>query len=68
QAGDREIARHLYFRDYLKSHPAEAKKYADLKIKLAQKLPHDRRGYVQNKQGYVEALEKKAIAWVRDLK
>ena len=35
QVGSSEIARHLFFRDYLKSHPDEAKEYANLKIKLA---------------------------------
>jgi len=63
QVGSPEIARHLFFRDYLKSHPEEAKKYADLKITLAKQFANDRHGYVLNKQDYVKALEKKAIAW-----
>ncbi len=63
QIGSPEITRHLYFRDYLKSHPDEAKEYANLKIKLTQQFTNDRRGYVQNKQDYVKALEKRAIDW-----
>lgn len=63
QVGSSEIARHLYFRDYLKSHPEEAKEYANLKIKLAAQFANDRRGYFKNKRDYVNALEKKAIQW-----
>lgn len=63
QVGSPEIARHLYLRDYLKSHPDDAKEYADLKIKLALQFSHDRRSYVKNKQDFVTALEKKAIDW-----
>jgi GrpB-like predicted nucleotidyltransferase (UPF0157 family) len=68
QVGSPEIARHLYFRDYLKSHPIEAKIYGDLKIKLAIQFANDREGYVQNKHNYVKALEKKAIDWFNDFK
>jgi GrpB-like predicted nucleotidyltransferase (UPF0157 family) len=48
--------------------PYKAKEYADLKIKLAQQFTHDRRGYVQNKQDYIKALEKRAIDWFHNLK
>lgn len=65
QEDSQEIARHLCFRDYLKSHPNEAKEYAELKIKLAKQFAYDRRGYVENKKDYVKLLEKKAIAWQR---
>ncbi len=63
QVNNPEIARHLYFRDYLKSHPKDAEEYAKLKIELASRFSHDRQGYIQNKKNYVDALEKKAIAW-----
>lgn len=63
QVGSSDIPRHLYFRDYLISHPDEAKKYAHLKITLAQQFSQDRRGYVQNKEEYVKALEERAVAW-----
>lgn len=68
QVGSVEIARHLYVRDYLKSHPDEAKEYANLKIKLAQQFTNDRRGYVKNKEDYVKALEQRAIEWFQSLK
>lgn len=64
QTNSQEIARHLYVRDYLKTHADEAKAYAEFKIKLAKQFSDDRRGYVQSKHAYVKALEEKAIAWV----
>lgn len=66
QVGNPEIIRHLYVRDYLKSHPDEAGRYANLKIKLAQQFANNRRGYVHNKQDYIRALEKRAIDWFRN--
>lgn len=65
QTGSHKIARHLHLRDYLIAHPAEARAYAELKLKLATQFAHDRRGYVTNKQDYVKALEKRALTWVR---
>jgi len=66
QADSADIARHLYFRDYLKSHPKEAKEYADFKIKLAQQFANDRRSYVLSKQDFVKTLEQKAIDWSKE--
>lgn len=63
QTGSFDIARHLYFRDYLIAHPVDAKAYADLKIKLAKQFSDNRRAYVENKQDYVKQLEEKAIKW-----
>ncbi|MCC2666702.1 MAG: glutamate-rich protein [Gammaproteobacteria bacterium] len=60
QTGNSEIARHLAFRDYLKSHPKEAEEYATLKMKLASQFAHDRQAYVKNKEAFIKALEKKA--------
>jgi GrpB-like predicted nucleotidyltransferase (UPF0157 family) len=56
ESNSQDIARHLYFRDYLKSHPKEAKEYANLKIKLAEQFAHNRRAYVQNKQEFVRRM------------
>lgn len=63
QTGSSEIPRHLYFRDYLRTHPDEAKEYAALKIKLAQQFADNRRNYVLSKHDFVKTLEKKAIDW-----
>ncbi len=58
-----EIKRHLCFRDYLIAHPDEAKKYAQLKLKLAKKYSDNRRAYVEGKQDFVLEIEKKALVW-----
>src|SRR3990167_96551 len=57
QTGSFDIARHLYFRDYLITHPDDATAYADLKIKLAKKFSGNRKAYVENKQEHVKKLE-----------
>jgi GrpB-like predicted nucleotidyltransferase (UPF0157 family) len=61
QTGNAEIARHIYFRDYLILHPLEAKAYEKLKITLAGQFANDRRGYVENKKDFVETIQKKAM-------
>ena len=67
QTGSADIARHLYFRDYLKTHPTEAQAYADLKIKLADEFYNDRKGYVLAKEAFAKALEQRAIEWSKVL-
>lgn len=63
QQGHAGVNSHLYFRDYLKTHPVVAKEYAQLKTRLAQEFKHDRRKYVENKESFVKAIEKAAIDW-----
>lgn len=63
QTGSPEIARHLYFRDYLRTHPQEANEYADFKIKLAHQFANNRRAYVENKRTFVKRLEQKAVTY-----
>ena len=67
QAGDDNIARHVIVRDYLIAHPEEAQRYETLKIKLAQEFKHNRRGYVENKQDFVKAMEQRALQWHQNL-
>ena len=43
------------FRDYLLTHPARAKAYADLKKKLAKKYPADREKYTAGKNSFIKA-------------
>lgn len=58
-----EITRHLAFRDYLIAHPKIALEYSDLKRKLAQQYPEDIEGYMDGKDGFIKATEKKAVEW-----
>jgi GrpB-like predicted nucleotidyltransferase (UPF0157 family) len=57
--------RHLALRDYLRSHPVEAARYAALKRDAVQRFPHDRLAYIEAKGQYVRDLEARAVEWAR---
>ncbi|MFD2701329.1 GrpB family protein [Paenibacillus shunpengii] len=63
EAGDVNVARHLAFRDYLRTHPEDAAKYASLKTELAQKFPNDIQSYSYGKDALVKEIEAKALTW-----
>jgi GrpB-like predicted nucleotidyltransferase (UPF0157 family) len=63
-AGSDHERRHLALRDYLRAHPDEATEYAALKRDLAVRHPHDRLAYIDGKEQYVAALERRALEWV----
>jgi GrpB-like predicted nucleotidyltransferase (UPF0157 family) len=58
----REFQRHVALRDYLRSHPNEAKAYGDLKQGLALKFARDRAGYIAGKDAFVAELVSRAIS------
>ena len=66
QAGSGHERRHLALRDYLRAHPDEVARYADLKRALVARAPGDRLAYVDGKDEYVAALERRALAWFAD--
>jgi GrpB-like predicted nucleotidyltransferase (UPF0157 family) len=68
QSGDIGLERHLAFRDYMIAHPEDAKKYARLKVDLAQEFQWDINGYCDGKDAYVSGIEQKALLWYRSLK
>lgn len=49
-----ELARHLAFRDYLRTHPGHARAYAELKRSLAAQFRSDRDAYSRSKAAFVE--------------
>jgi len=53
---------HLLFRDYLRNHPGDARRYADAKRKAAHDFPHDRRGYAEAKREVGEEILRLALA------
>lgn len=53
----------LLFRDYLRTHPAAASRYADLKWALARRYGADRQSYVDAKQPCIWAMMAEADAW-----
>lgn len=50
RAGDHD---ELYFRDYLRMHPAVARAYEALKLSLWRQYEHDRDGYTRGKTAFV---------------
>lgn len=63
EKGDSHIVRHLAFRDYMITHPAEARAYSDLKKRLAKEFADDRESYIDGKDSFVKEHERKAIEW-----
>lgn len=56
QLGDRQITKYLYFRDYLIANPGIAKRYSDLKRKLAKKFPHNIDEYMEGKDKFIKYI------------
>jgi GrpB-like predicted nucleotidyltransferase (UPF0157 family) len=48
--------RHLLFRDSLRTHPEEARRYHELKKELAAKFGSDRDGYTEAKTSFIESV------------
>lgn len=55
------VERHLAVRDYLRTHPAAAGQYGELKKILAEKFPYDIEAYCNGKESFVAELEKTAL-------
>jgi GrpB-like predicted nucleotidyltransferase (UPF0157 family) len=53
----------IIMRDFLRSHPDEAKAYADLKIDLFQKYPEDYVAYRAVKDPYLVKMKTRALEW-----
>ena len=53
-ADSRELARHLAFRDYLRTHPDQARAYAELKWSLVAQFRLDRDAYTRSKTAFIE--------------
>lgn len=46
----------VYFRDWLTSHPADAKEYEELKLSLLPRYRHDRDGYTEAKTAFIRRI------------
>lgn len=57
---DSKLWERLYFRDYLREFPEQAKTYAELKQSLADRFSNDRIAYTEAKAEYVEAITERA--------
>ena len=58
--GSEELRRHRSFRDYLLTHPDEARAYEALKKAAALRFADDRAAYNEAKSGFVEAVLQRA--------
>lgn len=63
ETGNKEIKRHINFRDYMNSHPEEAEKYSILKGELAKKYRHDSISYTEGKSEFIQEIDRKANEW-----
>lgn len=57
---DSELWDRIYFRDYLRQFPSEAKHYDELKRSLSEKYPNDRVKYTEEKSGFILSVTKRA--------
>jgi GrpB-like predicted nucleotidyltransferase (UPF0157 family) len=64
ESGSVHEVRHIAVRDYLRAHPDEAARYGVLKRELVARHPQDRLAYIAGKDEFVQALERRAVAWV----
>lgn len=56
--------RHLLFRDWLRAHPEDARRYAELKRSIAAEAA-DTRSYTDRKTAFIREVEERAAAGVR---
>ena len=56
---------HLLFRDFLRDHIAEAKRYEALKLELARNFANDRTAYQEGKSQLIAELTRSAEEWAR---
>ena len=57
---DSKMWERLYFRDYLREFPEEARRYGELKQSLAGSYPNDRIAYTEGKAEYIRAITDRA--------
>jgi GrpB-like predicted nucleotidyltransferase (UPF0157 family) len=63
QLGNKEIERHINFKEYLIAHPKKAREYSKLKEKLANKYNYDVENYTNSKSDFIKEIDKKAKLW-----
>src|SRR4030095_12993649 len=50
------LLEHLQFRDYLRTHPEDARAYEQLKRRAARVFPNDREAYTETKTSFVWSI------------
>lgn len=64
EAGSTGAVRLIAFRDFMRTHPDEAARYAELKLALAEAHTTDIRAYVDGKDRFVRQAESCAVDWM----
>ncbi|HHF7365403.1 TPA: GNAT family N-acetyltransferase [Legionella bozemanae] len=57
EKGNSEIERHLYFRDWMRTHPNDRDAYATLKMALAKQFPNDINAYCLGKEEFISNID-----------
>jgi GrpB-like predicted nucleotidyltransferase (UPF0157 family) len=57
----------LLFRDYVRAHDEDARRYAELKCRLAAQYQDDRRGYTNAKSPFIWEIMSKAHRWNHEI-
>ena len=60
EVGSPEVARHLAFRDWMRTHEDDKNMYAELKQNLAQQFPYDSLGYCNGKDAFIASIDAQA--------
>ena len=63
KADSSEIDRHIAFRDYLREHPQAARAYQKEKVRARDLHPNDSHSYSDEKSGWIQETEAKALIW-----
>lgn len=63
EAGSAQVERHLAFRDYMIANPEAARKYSELKRRLAQEHPQNIDGYMDGKDDFIKEMDRRAAQW-----
>jgi len=63
ERGHPDVARHIDFCAYLNAHPEQAKRYSNLKQKLASQVDHDIEAYLNGKGPLIQELDERASVW-----
>ena len=61
-----ELRKHIAFRDYLRTHPHDLRRYSDIKIQLVKKSNGDRDFYIDGKSDLIEEILENALLWFKN--
>ena len=60
-----ELRKHIAFREYLRTHPHDMRRYSDIKMQLVEKSKGDRDFYIDGKSDLIKEILEKALLWYK---